>query len=128
MPYPPLSAFAAKGFENACFLTPTECPVDKVTTLRPLDDRVAVRPDPAEEKIGNILLTDQAKGRPRRGTVVAVGPGRMITDGPRAGTRIPVGVKVGDRVQFANWGETEARVGDEDWFLLRECDLFGVIG
>ncbi len=125
--YPSLSQFTGPGYSSNCQFRRKDSTMTEIKDLKPLDDRVAVRPDPAEDRTpGGILLPDQNKARPRRGTVVAVGPGKMIVEGPHAGTRIPVGVRVGDRVQFANWGESSIKEGDEEIFLLRESDIYGV--
>ena len=98
--------------------------VPKLTAAKPLQDRVLVRPDDKEEKTpGGILLPDQLQHRPRRGTVVAVGPGRYDPEG----NLVPMGLKGGERVLFVAWGETEVRIGDEDLFIMKEDSVTAVI-
>ncbi|MBL8816218.1 MAG: co-chaperone GroES [Planctomyces sp.] len=88
--------------------------------INPLDDRVVVRPNEAEEKTaGGIVLPDAAKEKQQRGTVVAVGPGRLLDSGERA----PVSVQVGDQVLFGKYGGTEIEVDGEDVKILRESDI-----
>ena len=66
-------------------------------SAKPLLDRVLIRPDPVEEKMGSILMPDHLQSRPRRGTVLAVGPGRYDAEG----ALVPMGLKGGERVVFA---------------------------
>ena len=88
--------------------------------LKPLDDRVVVRPLEAEEKTaGGIVLPDTAKEKPQRGEVIAVGPGKMLDTGKRATLEI----KVGDIVLFGKYSGTEVKVGGEECLIVRESDL-----
>lgn len=88
--------------------------------INPLDDRVVVRPNEAEETTaGGIVLPDAAKEKQQRGTVLAVGPGRLLESGERA----PVSVKVGDHVLFGKYGGTEIEVDGQDVKILRESDI-----
>ena len=92
--------------------------------IRPLDDRVVVRPLEAEEKTaGGIVLPDTAKEKPQRGEVVAVGPGRMLDSGDRGGTS----VKVGDHVIYGKYAGTEVKVEGEEFKIMRESDLLGLV-
>ena len=92
--------------------------------LEPLDDRVVVKPKPREERSkGGIIIPDTAKERPQEGEVVAVGPGRLKEDG----TRIPMQVKVGDRVIYAKYAGTEWKHNDEEYLILRESDIMAKI-
>ncbi len=92
--------------------------------LRPLDDRVVVRPLEAEEKTaGGIVLPDTAKEKPQRGTVVAVGPGKLLDTGKRT----PVPVKNGDVVLYGKYSGSDVKVAGEDLKILHENDLLGVI-
>jgi chaperonin GroES len=94
--------------------------------LRPLGDRVVVKPTAREEKTkGGVYLPDTAtKERPQEGTVVAVGAGRLLDNG----TRVPIDVAVGDRVLFAKYSGTEfKREDDEEWIILSEKDVLAVI-
>ena len=90
------------------------------TKLQPLADRVLVKPIEKEEKTkSGIYLPDTAKEKPQEGKVVAVGPGKMTDDGKR----IPLDLKVGDRVIYAKYGGTEIKVDDEEMMILRESDV-----
>ncbi len=92
--------------------------------LEPLDDRVVVKPKPREERSkGGIIIPDTAKERPQEGEVVAVGPGRLKEDG----TRIPMQVKVGDKVIYAKYAGTEWKHNDEEYLILRESDIMAKI-
>ncbi|MFN3424635.1 MAG: co-chaperone GroES [Novosphingobium meiothermophilum] len=94
-------------------------------TFRPLHDRVLVRRVEAEEKTaGGIIIPDSAKEKPAEGEIVAVGEGTRDDDGDR----IPLDVKVGDRVLFGKWSGTEVKVGGEDLLIMKESDILGVIG
>jgi chaperonin GroES len=91
--------------------------------LRPLGDRVIVKVLEAEEKTkGGIILPDTAKDRPQEGEVVAVGSGRILENGER----VPLEVKVGDRVVFSKYGGTEVKIDDEEYLIIRESDLLAV--
>ena len=93
--------------------------------IRPLHDRVLVRRVEAEEKTaGGIIIPDSAKEKPAEGEVVAVGEGTRDDDGDR----IPLDVKVGDRVLFGKWSGTEVKVGGEDLLIMKESDILGIIG
>lgn len=88
--------------------------------INPLDDRVVVRPNEAEETTaGGIVLPDAAKEKQQRGTVVAVGPGRLLDSGERAA----ISVKVGDQVLFGKYGGTEIEIDGEEVKILRESDI-----
>jgi chaperonin GroES len=88
--------------------------------LQPLADRVLVKPIEKEEKTkSGIYLPDTAKEKPQEGEIMAVGPGKMTDDG----TRIPMDLKVGDRVIYAKYGGTEIKVDDEELMILRESDI-----
>jgi chaperonin GroES len=88
--------------------------------LQPLADRILVKPIEKEEKTkSGIYLPDTAKEKPQEGEVLAVGPGKMTDDGKR----VPLDLKVGDRVIYAKYGGTEIKVDDEDLIILRESDI-----
>jgi len=94
--------------------------------LKPLGDRVVVRRFEAEERTaGGIMLPDAAKGKPQRGKVVAVGPGKLLKDGSRRGLQ----VKEGDTVLFTNWAgdEFKQRSTSEDILVMREEDILAVL-
>jgi chaperonin GroES len=88
--------------------------------INPLDDRVVVRPDDAESTTaGGIVLPDAAREKQQRGTVIAVGPGRLLDSGERSA----ISVKVGDQVLFGKYGGTEIEVDGQDVKILRESDI-----
>ncbi len=92
--------------------------------VNPLDDRIVVRPGEAEEKTaGGIVLPDAAKEKPQRGTVLAVGPGRLLDSGQRS----PVSVEVGDQVLFGKYGGTEIEIDGEEVKILRESDILAKV-
>ena len=88
--------------------------------INPLDDRVVVRTNEAEETTaGGIVLPDAAQEKPQRGTVLAVGPGRLLDSGERAA----VSVEVGDEILFGKYGGTDIEVDGEEVKILRESDI-----
>ena len=92
--------------------------------LKPLDDRVVVEPSSAEEKTaGGIVLPDAAKEKPQRGTVKAVGPGRLLDSGERCA----VSVSVGDQVLFGKYGGNDVEVDGVELKILRESDILAKI-
>src|SRR5690606_15861527 len=93
--------------------------------FRPLHDRVLVRRIEAEEKTaGGIIIPDSAKEKPSEGEIVAVGDGARDDDGDR----IPLDVKVGDRILFGKWSGTEVKLDGEDLLIMKESDIMGIIG
>ena len=93
-------------------------------SLRPLDDRVAVRRDDAQDKTdGGIFLPDNAREKVNRGTVMAIGEGRLNDDGTRATPQ----VRIGDRVLFSQYAGDELEIDGESWLLIRETEILGVI-
>jgi chaperonin GroES len=92
--------------------------------FRPLHDRVVVRRVEQEEKTtGGIIIPDTAKEKPQEGEVVAVGPGARGEDGKIN----PLDVKAGDRVLFGKWSGTEVKLDGEDFMIMKESDIMGVI-
>jgi len=92
--------------------------------IRPLNDRILVKRLEEEEKTaGGIIIPDSAKEKPAEGEVVAVGPGKMND----AGERAAMDVKVGDRVLFSKYGGTDVKYDGEDFLIMREDDILGVI-
>ncbi|GIW94934.1 MAG: 10 kDa chaperonin 1 [Pirellulaceae bacterium] len=92
--------------------------------LRPLDDRVVVEPIEAEEyTAGGIVLPDTAKEKPQRGTVLAVGPGRLLDNGQRA----EVSVAVGDQVIYAKYGGSDVEIDGKEYKILRESDILAKV-
>jgi chaperonin GroES len=92
--------------------------------FRPLHDRVVVRRIEAEEKTaGGIIIPDTAKEKPQEGEVVAVGPGARNEQGQV----IALDVKTGDSILFGKWSGTEIKIEGEDYVILKESDVFGVV-
>lgn len=92
--------------------------------LKPLGDRIVVKLiEELERTKGGIVLPDTAKEKPQEAEVAAVGPGARNEDGER----IPMDVKVGDRVVFAKYSGTEFKQDDEDYLILRESDILAVV-
>jgi len=92
--------------------------------FRPLHDRVLVRRIEEEEKTkGGIIIPDTAKEKPQQGEVVAVGPGARTEDGKL----IPMDVKVGDKVLFGKWAGTEVKLEGEEYLILKESDILGIL-
>lgn len=91
--------------------------------LVPLADRVVVKAIEQEEKTkGGIVLPDTAKEKPQEGEVLAVGSGRLLDNGER----VPLEVKVGDRVVYAKYGGTEIKLDGEEYIILRESDILAI--
>ena len=92
--------------------------------IRPLDDRVVVQPVDAESTTaGGIVLPDSAREKPQRGTVLAVGPGKLLDNGNR-GT---LSVAVGDVVIYGKYGGSEVEVDGQDVKILRESDILAKV-
>ncbi len=92
--------------------------------LRPLDDRVVVEPKEAEEVTsGGIVLPDSAKEKPQRGTVIAVGPGKLLDSGERG----VLSVSVGDEVIYGKYSGSEVEVDGREVKILRETDIFAKV-
>jgi chaperonin GroES len=92
--------------------------------LKPLDDRIVVRPNEAEEMtVSGIVIPDTAKEKPQFGEVLAVGPGRRSE---QSGDLIPMDVKVGDTVVYSKYGGTEITVDGEDLLILTGRDVLAV--
>lgn len=92
--------------------------------FRPLHDRVLVRRLEAEEKTaGGIIIPDTAKEKPQQGEVIATGPGERNEQGQTT----PMDVQPGDTVLFAKWGGTEVTVDGEDYLIMKESDIMGVV-
>ncbi|WP_428940439.1 co-chaperone GroES [Fontivita pretiosa] len=92
--------------------------------LRPLADRVIVKPSEAEEKTpSGIVLPDTAKEKPTKGKVIAVGPGKL----DEKGRRMELSVREGDTVVFGKYSGTDVEIDGEKYVILRESDLLGVL-
>ena len=94
------------------------------TKFRPLHDRVVVRRITAEEKTkGGIIIPDTAQEKPSQGEIIAVGPGGRDENGKL----IPIDLKTGDRVLFGKWSGTEVKLDGEEFLIMKESDVMGVI-
>jgi chaperonin GroES len=92
--------------------------------IRPLNDRILVKRVEGEEKTaGGIIIPDSAKEKPAEGEIVAVGPGKLND----AGERVAIDLAVGDRVLFSKYGGTEVKLDGEDFLIMREDDILGVV-
>ena len=92
--------------------------------IRPLNDRILVKRLEQEEKTaGGIIIPDSAKEKPAEGEIIAVGPGKMND----AGQRAAMDVKAGDRVLFSKYGGTDVKLDGQDYLIMREDDILGVI-
>ena len=92
--------------------------------LRPLADRLVVEPTEQDEMTASgIYVPETAKEKPQKGTVIAVGPGRRDDDGKR----IPMDVKVGDRVLYARYGGSEVKLEDKKYLILKESDILAIL-
>lgn len=91
--------------------------------IKPLSDRVLVQPEPAEEKTDSgIIIPDTAKEKPQEGTVVAAGPGKVEN-----GTKIDMSVKKGDKVLYGKYSGTELTLDGEEYLIMRESDILGIV-
>jgi chaperonin GroES len=95
-----------------------------IMNLKPLGDRVIVKPKEAEEVTkGGIILPDTAKEKPQEGEVVAAGPGRVTDDGKK----IAMELKVGDKILYGKYSGTEIKIDDVEYLIMRESDVYAVI-
>lgn len=92
--------------------------------IRPLGDRVVVKPMPGEQTTkSGIVIPDTAKEKPQEGEVVAVGNGRVMENGQR----LPMDIKVGEKILFSKYAGNEIKINNEEYLILREMDILGVI-
>ncbi len=93
--------------------------------LKPLGDRVLVKPAAAEQKTASgLYIASNAQEKPQRGEVVAVGAGKLGENGER----LPMDVKVGDTVIYGKFGGNEVKVDGEEYLLLRADDIYAIVG
>ena len=93
--------------------------------IKPLGDRVIVQPIEAKETMkGGIIIPDTAKEKPQEGKVVAVGPGALN----KKGERLPMDVKVGDKVLYGKYSGTEVKLADEKYLIMHQDDILGILG
>ncbi len=94
------------------------------TKLRPLGDRVVIKPTPREEMTkSGLVLPDTAKEKPQEGEIIAVGPGRFLDDG----TREQMDVKKGQKVLYAKYAGTEFKVDDDELLIVSQKDILAVV-
>ncbi|MDE0518469.1 MAG: co-chaperone GroES [Bdellovibrionales bacterium] len=92
--------------------------------IRPLHDRIIVKRLPEEEKTtGGIIIPDTAKEKPQRGKVLYTGQGRTTEEGKR----LPMEVKPGDEILFGKYSGTEFKVGEDEFLMMKEDDIYGVV-
>ena len=95
-----------------------------MSTVRPLEDRILIKPTEPETKTASgLFLPESAKERPMQGTVVATGPGLLLENGERA----PVNVKKGDTVVYGKYAGTEIEIKNNTHVIMRESELLGVM-
>ncbi|MBI1764271.1 MAG: co-chaperone GroES [Acidobacteria bacterium] len=95
-----------------------------MATIRPLNDRIiARRVEDQEQMRGGLYIPDTAKEKPQEGEVIAVGNGKILNNGER----VAMDIKVGDKVLFGKYSGTEVKLDGEEYLILREDDVLGVI-
>jgi chaperonin GroES len=93
--------------------------------VRPLRDRVLVRRlEEEEQKVGGIIVPDTAKEKPQQAEVVAVGSGKVLDNG----TTVPLSVKAGDKVLLGKWSGTDVKIDGEEYLILKEDEILGILG
>ena len=94
------------------------------TKLRPLHDRVLVkRLEETDERHGRIIIPDSAKEKPQEGKVIAAGTGKVTEEGKK----LPLAVKEGDRILFGKYSGSEVKLDGEEYLILREEDILGIL-
>ncbi len=95
------------------------------TNIKPLEDRILVRPEEGQETtVSGIVIPDTAKEKPQEGTVLAIGPGKRSD----TGEIIPMDIKVGDRVMYSKYGGTEIKVDGDELLILSSRDVLAIVG
>ena len=93
-------------------------------SVKPLRDRILVkRVEEEEQKVGGIIVPDTAKEKPQRAEVIAVGSGRLLD----SGERVALAIKAGDQVLIGKWSGTEVKIDGQEYLILKEDDVLGVI-
>lgn len=96
----------------------------KTLNLRPLGDRVIVKPLPQEEVTkGGVILPDTAKEKPMQGEVIAVGTGKILENG----TKVPMEVKAGDRVLYGKYSGTEVKIEGDEYLIVKESEILAIM-
>jgi chaperonin GroES len=104
--------------------TATATLTKKKIKFRPMDDRVLIEPSEATDTTaGGIILPDTAKEKPQRGTIIAVGPGKLLDSGKRG----EMGVEIGDEVFYGKYAGAEIEFGTDKYVVLRETDILAVV-
>ena len=94
-----------------------------MASIKPLGDRVVVKPEAAEEQTASgLYIPDTAKEKPQRGTIVSVGPGRVEN-----GTKINMTVAEGNTILYGKYAGTEITLDGDDYLIMRESDILGII-
>jgi len=94
-------------------------------SIRPLQDRILIKRQEEEEQVtGGIIIPDTAKEKPQEAEVIAIGPGKVGDDGER----LPMDVKVGDKVLVGKYSGSDIKIDGEDYVILREDEVLAVIG
>ena len=94
-------------------------------SIKPLEDRILVQPLDAEQTTASgLVIPDTAKEKPQEGEVLAIGPGRVDDNG----SRVPLDVKVGDKVIYSKYGDTEVKYAGEEYLILSARDVLAVVG
>jgi len=92
--------------------------------IQPLADRVVIKPlEEAEQMKGGLYIPDTAKEKPMQGEIIAVGPGRV-----EKGDRVPMELKVGNKVLYGKYSGTEVKLDDEELLIIKESDVLAIIG
>ena len=92
--------------------------------IKPLGDRVIVKPSERETRKGGIIIPDTAKEKPMEGEVLAVGPGKVADKG----VRTEMDVKVGDRVLYGKYSGTEVKLDNETYLIIHQDEILGILG
>jgi chaperonin GroES len=124
----PATAYGRAGTHQPCEpLDHEKVEVDIVSVnIKPLEDRIVVKPLDAEQTTASgLVIPDTAKEKPQEGEVIAVGPGRFNEDGDE---RIPMDVKVGDKVIYSKYGGTEVKYSGEEFLILSARDVLAIVG
>ncbi len=96
-----------------------------MSRVRPLRDRILVkRVEEQEQKVGGIIIPDSAKEKPQQAEVVAVGSGRVLENG----STVPLTLKAGDRVLIGKWSGTEVKIDGQEYLILKEDEVLGILG
>ena len=95
------------------------------TNIKPLHDRVIIRriEDSVDKTAGGLFIPDTAKEKPQEGEVIAVGNGKVLDNG----TKVPMDVKVGDKILFGKYSGTDIKIDDEEYTIIREDEVLAIV-